>query len=572
MNLNFKIMKNKILVCIGLILLFSSNLISKEEVSVKEKTTPQGSIIVMCSPDLFDLTTKWAIEYCRLNPGVKINVSKSADSKTASYTNTGINLGFISNEFYTGIKSESMWKMVVGRDVIVPVINAINPLMNEIFKQGIRSKTLGEFIENPQKHNWGTLLKISRNENSNFYILDDESVIKSIANFTNLNPDRINGIKIASGAEIIAKIQNDPYAIGFCKVKDIIDANGKNLVPNIQFLPIDKNGNGKLDRTEGIYDDIFEFLRGAWIGKYPKALCRNIYSVSSIKPTNEVELGFLKWVLADGQKYLIPYGYSDLVYSERQSQLTDLTVVPVNSLKSARDAYALPKLALILLLGFIGLLFTLDAIGRYLKSHKRGIVEAGSVFPTAFYEDSVSVPKGIFFDKSHTWAFMEKDGTVKLGIDDFLQHITGTLTQIKMKNPGDKIKKGDHLLTINQKGKQLNIYAPVTGIIIEQNSQLLADPSKLNSAPYSDGWVYKIEPANWLRDLQFLFMSDIYNEWLKKEFSRLKDFLAISVKSQKVEYAQIILQDGGDLKDGVLADLGPEIWEDFQTNFIDSFK
>ena len=67
-------------------------------------------------------------------------------------------------------------------------------------------------------------------------------------------------------------------------------------------------------------------------------------------------------------------------------------------------------------------------------------------------------------------------------------------------------------------------------------------------------------------------MADVYNEWLKKEFSRLKDFLAISVKSQKVEYAQIILQDGGDLKDGVLEDLGPEIWEDFQTNFIDTFK
>jgi glycine cleavage system H lipoate-binding protein/ABC-type phosphate transport system substrate-binding protein len=565
-------MKNKILLCIGLILLLSSNLISKEVGAVKEKHSPQGLINVISSPDLYELTTKWANEYCRLYPGVKINVIKSENTQAADFSNKSANLGIVSNEYYTSLKSESMWEMVVGRDMVVPVINSKNPFLKDIYKQGISSKALRVFIENTQRHNWGTLLKTAKNENVNLYILDDDAVKNSLANFTNLSQKQIDGIKTESGSEIITKIQNDPYAIGFCKIRNIIADNGQDLVQNIQFLPIDKNGNGRLDYMENIYDDLFEFLRGAWIGKYPKALCRNIYSVSNMKPTNEVELGFLKWVLADGQKYLIPYGYSGLASSEKQSQLTDLIAVPPVTSKPARDAYALPKLAILILIGFIAILFILDAIGRYIKSRKMSTSTAGAVFPTAFYEDSVSVPKGLFFDKTHTWAFMEKDGSVKLGIDDFLQHITGTLTQVKMKNPGDKIKKGDHLLTIIQKGKQLNIYAPVSGTIIEHNDQLLANSSKLNSAPYTDGWVYKIEPANWLRDLQFLFMSDIYNEWLKKEFSRLKDFLAISVKAQKVEYAQIILQDGGDLKDGVLADLGPEIWEDFQTNFIDTFK
>jgi Glycine cleavage system H protein (lipoate-binding) len=158
---------------------------------------------------------------------------------------------------------------------------------------------------------------------------------------------------------------------------------------------------------------------------------------------------------------------------------------------------------------------------------------------------------------------------VKVGIDDFLQHITGTLTRIKMKNQGKKVKKGEQILSIVQNGKQLNLYAPISGIIIEQNKTLDTNSSIINSSPYTDGWIYKIEPTNWLRENQLLFMADKQKQYIKNEFSRLKDFLAVILKADTEKYAQIILQDGGELRDGILSNLGPEVWEDFQTNFID---
>jgi hypothetical protein len=67
-------------------------------------------------------------------------------------------------------------------------------------------------------------------------------------------------------------------------------------------------------------------------------------------------------------------------------------------------------------------------------------------------------------------------------------------------------------------------------------------------------------------------MAEKYRKWLFDEFSRLKDFLATSLKVNKVEYEHVVLQDGGVLKDSILADLGPEVWEDFQTNFLDTYK
>jgi glycine cleavage system H lipoate-binding protein len=206
------------------------------------------------------------------------------------------------------------------------------------------------------------------------------------------------------------------------------------------------------------------------------------------------------------------------------------------------------------------------------RNKNRSMINTSEHNVGAFDADSVNIPKGIYFDKTHTWAFMESNGFVKLGIDDFLQHTTGLLTRIEMKNAGDKIKKGEHLLTIIQKGKQLNIYAPISGTIAACNKMLTTNSSILNTSPYSDGWVYLVEPANWLLEIQFLSMAEKYSTWLHKEFSRLKDFFAVALKANNPEYALIVLQDGGPLKDNILAELGPEVWEDFQTKFIDTIK
>jgi len=167
---------------------------------------------------------------------------------------------------------------------------------------------------------------------------------------------------------------------------------------------------------------------------------------------------------------------------------------------------------------------------------------------------------------------MEQDGMVKIGIDDFIKHVTGPITQLKMKSPGEKVRKGEKILTVIRDGKQLILHSPISGFIRKQNESLLESPAKINVTQFTDAWVYQIEPANWLREVNFMFMFDKYREWLEDEFARLKDFLAASANSNTVVYQHVVLQDGGELKDNVLSDLGPEVWEDFQTRFIDTSK
>ena len=194
-----------------------------------------------------------------------------------------------------------------------------------------------------------------------------------------------------------------------------------------------------------------------------------------------------------------------------------------------------------------------------------------NVFPghsKVLNEDNLEIPNGIYFDKTHTWSFMEKDGSVKIGIDDFMQNVTGQYSKIKMKNPGEKIIKNESLVTLVQDGKQIEIYAPISGKIKEINEDLVTDPSQINKSPYSEGWIYSIEPANWQREISFLKMADSYKIWIKNEISRLKDFLAIMVNVENNQ--QIAFQEGGELYKHVLKEFGPRAWEDFQKNFIDN--
>jgi len=558
-------MKDTIFLLIGLLLLSCSYANDQEKIN----RPLEGSFKVFCTPDLYNLTTKWTKEFSALHPNVKIDVFRTIESPGEEFFNTVRNLGFISNEFYSKLDNNSLWKLVVGRDVIVPILSSKNPFLEKIEQQGISPDELAASFKNPGQQKWGTILDNVQNAPVTYYILKDSSFKTGIANFLNLHQIALNGIETEDGNELISKVQKNPYGIGFCRMADLQDHNNLSTNENIRLLPIDRNGNGEIDYVEKIFGDVNVLSRGVWIGKYPRALYNNIYSISSIKPTNKTELAFLNWILTDGQQFLLTAGYSGLVLSEIQSKIGKLNDQEVNLASSTGNAVP-SKSILFFIVGFIVAVFIVLDVIRYLNFNKTMARDSAPLSLKIFNEDSVNIPGGLFYDKTHTWAFMEKSGVVRIGIDDFLQHITGPLTRIRMRNPGEKIKKSDQILSIMQNGKQLHIYSPISGIIKANNNLLSSNSSMVNSSPYSDGWVYLIEPTNWLREIQFLIMGKKYKEWLKIEFSRLKDFLAVSLKPQSVAYAHSVFQEGGELTDGILADLGPEVWEDFQNHFIDT--
>ena len=562
-------MKTISFIIVGLSLLILCNTgyckgTTDNKAALKAITQDDKSLTIMSTPELLDLTTNWAGQYSQLNPSIKINVLNSLEKLEVN------DLSFISEDYPELNNNGANWKMVIGRDVIVPVINAKNPMLKEIISQGVSALTFSQFFADPQKQNWASLIKDGQNNPIKYYMLDNETFVGSLKNFAKMNSTSPDGIKLATAAEVISALQKDVFAIGFCKLTDLKVAGSNELITDLKLLPIDKNGNGRIDNFENIYTSMESFTRGVWIGKYPNSLCGSIYVSSPSKPTDKTVLDFLAWVIADGRQYLSINGYSNLASSKVEANLTTLGYTTINTPKSNTPETSNTWLIVLVVFVITGMIVPI--MMRTTKVKKSHNAHNEIQLAQGLNENSVIAPKGLYFDKTHTWAFMEKNGTVKVGIDDFLQHITGTITRIKMKEAGDKVRKGEKIMTIIRDGKRLNLYAPISGVIKEQNQSLVADSWLVNSSPYADGWVYLIEPKNWTREIQFMFMGEKYKEWIRNEFSRLKDFVADSMKVNTLAYSHVILQDGGELSDNVLADLAPEVWEDFQTRFIDTSK
>jgi glycine cleavage system H lipoate-binding protein len=522
------------------------------------------SVNIVCSQELHELTNALVSEYGKLNPSVKINLSVQSVQKMSEVQS----LSFIGELNLYETNGEKLWKIVVARDAVIPVMNAGNPMIEKISQKGITPAEFSEILSFPDKQKWETALNGDMKERIHIYITDNEQIKARIGAFTNINPAILNDAALVSGEEIINKIKDDVLSMGFCSLRNLFDPVTKEFHEKIRVIPIDKNLNGRIDYFEDIYAGKDDFLRGIWIGKYPKTLCGNIFAIAPEKPADKNELDFLHWVIDEGQSLLASSGYSELTGFQKQSDMEAMISPVVPSDISTPPASASNWWILVFFTLVIAALMGIPVF--IIRRRKPDTLKQDVFLVQGLNENSLKAPAGLFFGKTHTWAYMEKDGIVRVGMDDFLQHVTGPVTRIVMKVPGEKVRKGEELLTIVQEGKQLHLYAPVSGVIRENNPQLQSNSRLVNTSPYSDGWIYLIEPGNWLKEISYLFMGDHYKDWLKYEFVRLKDFLTTSVTTKSLVYSHVVLQDGGEIADNVLADMGPEVWEDFQKEFIDT--
>ena len=180
----------------------------------------------------------------------------------------------------------------------------------------------------------------------------------------------------------------------------------------------------------------------------------------------------------------------------------------------------------------------------------------------------LKIPQGIFHSKNHTWAFLEKSGTARVGIDDFLPHLTGELGIRLLKKPGERVRKGELMAEMVHDDKLLQVFSPISGTILNTNPVLEANARLLNSDPYGQGWLYFVKPSLWIEEIPTFLMAEDATDWLSKELIRYKDFLASRLARYSPETSMVVLQDGGELAENSLSELPGDLWLDFQKEFL----
>ena len=101
------------------------------------------------------------------------------------------------------------------------------------------------------------------------------------------------------------------------------------------------------------------------------------------------------------------------------------------------------------------------------------------------------VPVELKFLSSHEWVLVE-DNIATIGVSDHAQELLGDLVYVELPEQGSSIAAGDSVGVIESVKAASDIYAPVSGEVIEVNDVLDGAPEKINHDPYGDGWMYKV--------------------------------------------------------------------------------
>ena len=126
------------------------------------------------------------------------------------------------------------------------------------------------------------------------------------------------------------------------------------------------------------------------------------------------------------------------------------------------------------------------------------------------------IPGDLKFLKSHEWARVEGDGKVTVGISDHAQGLLGDLVYVELPNVGDRVEAGNASAVVESVKAASDVYAPVTGKVVEVNSALVDKPETINEDAYGDGWLYVVEVEE-PEQLNELLGPDDYAELLEEE-------------------------------------------------------
>jgi glycine cleavage system H protein len=124
-------------------------------------------------------------------------------------------------------------------------------------------------------------------------------------------------------------------------------------------------------------------------------------------------------------------------------------------------------------------------------------------------------PEDLKYTKEHEWLLVEGT-TATVGITDYAQDRLGDVVYVEMPAVGDKVSKEDAFGVIESVKAVSDIYAPITGKVLEVNDDLPDNPNMINEDPYGDGWLIKVDMAD-EEELKDLMTAAEYQEYIAEE-------------------------------------------------------
>ena len=275
---------------------------------------------------LYPMAVKWAEEFKKANPAVKIDISAGGAGKgMTDVLNNMIDIGMVSREIYPEEVKKGAFGFAVTKDAVVAVMSASNPSLNEVLAVGLKANAANDIWITGKYKTWGQAFNSKSKAPIHIYTRSDACGAAEVwAKYFGKKQEDLLGSGVFGDPGLALAVKKDPIGIGFNNIGYVYDFNTKKQIPGIRVVPIDLNNNGKIDPEENFYDSMNDLINAIAKGKYPSPPARDFYFVTNGKPKNKLVIEFLKWVLVDGQKYVNETGYINLSKEIIDKGLTDL--------------------------------------------------------------------------------------------------------------------------------------------------------------------------------------------------------------------------------------------------------
>ncbi|MDR3245906.1 MAG: PstS family phosphate ABC transporter substrate-binding protein [Prevotellaceae bacterium] len=283
----------------------------------------QGEISISGAFALYPLAVKWADEFQKLHPDVRIDVSAGGAGKgmTDALANV-VDLGMVSREIYPPEIEKGAVSFAVAKDAVIATVNEQNPDLQDLLKTGLtRDAAIKLWITGEYKK-WGQVAGTGSTNAIHVYTRSDAcGAAETWALWMDKKQEDLGGTGVFGDPGLATAVQNDIFAIGLNNIGYAYDETSRKPNPGMIVLPIDGNNNGKLDAEELFYDTKDNLIKAIGEDRYPSPPARDLYLVSKGKPVKPEVMEFLKYILTDGQKHNIPAGYISLSKEKLQKGL-----------------------------------------------------------------------------------------------------------------------------------------------------------------------------------------------------------------------------------------------------------
>ena len=294
------------------ILLISS--LFSVRVTAQPKDDLKGNISISGAFALYPITVKWAEEFKKIHPGVKIDISAGGAGKGMTDALAKmVDIGLVSREINPDEIKKGAFAIAVTKDAVVPTVSAANPNIKDILANGLdREAAINIFITGKTK-TWGQAIGTKSAVPIRIYTRSDAcGAGETWAKYLGKKQEDLLGVGVFGDPGLAQAVSKDPSGIAYNNIGYAYDAKTKKPNPGVKVLPLDINDNGKIDPEENFYDTMDALINAIATGKYPSPPARDLYFVTAGKPVKKELVEFIKWTLTDGQKYVMESGYINI--------------------------------------------------------------------------------------------------------------------------------------------------------------------------------------------------------------------------------------------------------------------